>query len=219
MIKNIIFDIGNVLGDFIWKQTYEGFGFPSDVIERVAKATVLSAEWNEYDRGVWTDEQIIDAFVKNDPSVEQEIRYTQDHLTGIVKKNDYAIPWLTELKSQGYGLYYLSNFSKRIQDVCEDGLSFLPLMDGGIFSYKVHQIKPDREIYETLLRTYKLIAEECVFIDDREENVLAAKALGFSVIQFQNEIQARNELNRLIAHAVKENCFTSTVIRSYILES
>ena len=48
MIKNIIFDIGNVLVSFRWKEYYREFGYSNEIIERLEKATVLSPQWNEF---------------------------------------------------------------------------------------------------------------------------------------------------------------------------
>ena len=79
-----------------------------------------------------------------------------------------------------------------------DVLDFLPHMDGGVFSCYVQLIKPDPEIYRTLMDKYDLKAEECVFIDDREENVVAARELGMQAIRFENYAQARGELELLI---------------------
>ena len=56
-------------------------------------------------------------------------------------------------------------------------------------------VKPDREIYECLLKTYDLKAEECVFLDDRKENVEAARNIGMAGILFENYEQAWAELN------------------------
>ena len=51
MIKNVVFDIGNVLAGFVWKDFYESFGFSQEINEKLANATVRSALWNELDRG------------------------------------------------------------------------------------------------------------------------------------------------------------------------
>ena len=71
-------------------------------------------------------------------------------------------------------------------------------MDGVIVSYQYKVMKPDRSIYEILLNKYKLKAEECVFIDDRVENVEGAKKIGFYGIHFQSFEQASAELNELL---------------------
>ena len=49
-------------------------------------------------------------------------------------------------------------------------------LDGRLVSYEIHQVKPGREIYETLLKRYDLDAGECLFLDDRKENTDTAKA-------------------------------------------
>ena len=59
-------------------------------------------------------------------------------------------------------------------------------------------LKPQREIYETLLQKFQLEPEECVFIDDRLENVEGVKKAGFHGIQFHNYEQASSELNQLL---------------------
>ena len=60
--------------------------------------------------------------------------------------------------------------------------------DGGVASCEVHVNKPDPKIYKALLDKYSLKAEECVFIDDRLENVQAAFALGFAGIQMKDSV-------------------------------
>lgn len=60
--------------------------------------------------------------------------------------------------------------------------------DGGVASCEVHINKPDPKIYKALLDKYSLKAEECVFIDDRLENVQAAFALGFAGIQMKDSV-------------------------------
>lgn len=82
MIKNLIFDIGNVLVDYNWRGFLKAQGFEPEMVERIGKAAPLSKEWNEYDRGVWTDEEILDSFVKNDPEIEPELRKAYAKLPG-----------------------------------------------------------------------------------------------------------------------------------------
>ena len=51
MITTLIFDIGNVLAGFTWKEHFERFGYDEEMVERLAKATVKNQVWNEFDRG------------------------------------------------------------------------------------------------------------------------------------------------------------------------
>ncbi len=200
MIKNIIFDIGNVLTDFRWEGFLRDKGFDGEMFRRIAAATVLSGQWCEYDRGVWTDEQILEAFVKNDPEIEREIHLAFDDFKDLVTPRAYAIPWIQELKKKGYQVWYLSNFSRKAEAECADSLSFMPYMDGGILSYRDKLIKPDAAIYELLLSRFRLVAEESVFLDDTLANIEAAKNLGIHGIHFQTKEQAEEELHKLEVH-------------------
>lgn len=197
MIRNLIFDIGNVLTDFRWKEFLQDKGFDEEMIARIAAASVQNPLWCEFDRGTWTEEELMQAFVKEAPQLEKELHLAYDDIHGMVTPREYAIPWLQELKSKGYGVYYLSNFSKKAEVECSECLSFLPYMDGGILSYQEKLIKPDPAIYTLLLERYGLMAEESVFLDDTLANVEAARKLGIHGIWFQTKEQAEEELKRL----------------------
>lgn len=197
MIKNIIFDIGNVLSDFRWREFLRDKGLDEAMAERVAEASVKSPFWNEMDRGSLTDEQLIDGFVQNDPEIEEVIRRTFADIRGMVTPRAYAIPWIKELKSKGYRVYYLSNYSHKAVVDCKEALAFIPYTDGGILSYKELLIKPDPAIYELLLTRYGLAAEESVFLDDTMVNVEAAENVGIHGICFRSKEQAEEELRKL----------------------
>lgn len=197
MIKNIIFDIGNVLTDFRWADFLRDKGFDDEMIDRIAAASVRNPLWCELDRGVWTEEQLMEAFIKEAPELEKELHIAFDEVHGMVTPRAYAIPWIRELKDKGYRVWYLSNFSRKVELECSDCLSFMPLMDGGILSYRDHLIKPDAAIYQLLLDRYGLIADECVFLDDTLENVTAGEAMGIHGIHFKTKEQAEMELRRL----------------------
>lgn len=197
MIRNIVFDIGNVLSDFRWRGFLADKGFDEEMIERIAAATVYTGYWNEFDKGEWSDERIMEAFVSVDPEIGAQIHKAFDNVAGMVRIRDYAIPWIQELKQKGYQVYYLSNFARKAHAQCMDSLAFLPLMDGGILSYQDKVIKPGQEIYKLLLTRYGLKAKECVFLDDTLKNVEAARALGFQGIHFTSREQALLELKAM----------------------
>ena len=197
MITTIIFDIGNVLADFTWREHYASFGYDEAMVERIAKATVMNPAWNENDRGVMKIEDILQEFVDSDPEIEQDIRKVLDNVKTIVRRNDYAIPWIQNLKSKGYRLLYLSNFSEKAETECAYALDFIPYLDGGILSYQEKVIKPMPEIYELLIKRYNFVPEECVFIDDTVPNLVAAEKFGIHTIHFQNQAQAIEELRKL----------------------
>ena len=197
MIKTIIFDIGNVLTGFQWKKYYESFGFSKEIFDRLAAATTLNEDWNEYDRGILSDEQLLAEFIKNDPGIETEIRQVLTNISGMLERYDYAIPWIQELKKKGYRVLVLSNFSHKAYHDCAHTIDFLPYTDGGILSYREKCIKPEPEIYRRLIEKYNLIPEECVFLDDVQRNLDGAAAFGIHTILFQNQPLAKEELKKL----------------------
>lgn len=197
MIRTIIFDIGNVLTAFGWRDFMASFGFDPETEAKVCRATVESPFWCECDRGVLNDEEILNGFIRNDPSVEKELRRVYTDLHGIVTRLDYAIPWIRDLKQKGYRVLVLSNFSEKGWKENQDALDFMEYVDGGIISYRERLIKPDPAIYRLLLDRYGLKAEECVFLDDTADNVKAAEDMGMSGIVFKNREQALGELKKL----------------------
>ncbi|MCR5034285.1 MAG: HAD family phosphatase [Clostridia bacterium] len=190
MIKNIIFDIGRVLIGFEWKEYIRGL-FDEETGQKVTDAIWKDGRWYELDRGVLRKEEILESFYQAEPELKQEIRETFDRVGECLLRRDYAIPWIEELKARGFAVYFLSNYSEHLMRANPHVLDFLPHMDGGVFSCYVKLIKPDPAIYLCLLEKYGLKAEECLFIDDREENVAAARELGMQTVRFESHEQAR----------------------------
>ena len=84
-----------------------------------------------------------------------------------------------------------------ILSVNKKEMPFLKYMDGVIFSCDVNMLKPEHQIYENLLETFGLKADECVFIDDREENCQGARDVGIQAIQFTGFKQVTAELEKM----------------------
>jgi putative hydrolase of the HAD superfamily len=199
MIRNIVFDIGGVLVGFDWPSYISKYGFEPEKEKIISEAVISSPVWKELDRGVWTMEQIEDGFVAAAPQYEEEIRAVFQNSGGCIYRQAYAIPWITSLKERGYHVYFLSNYSEWMEEQTKEALDFLPYLDGGIFSCDVHQVKPDAEIYQSLLKKYPDIQpEESVFLDDLPANVEAARKLGFHGIVVKNQEQAAKELEELL---------------------
>ncbi len=203
MIKNIIFDIGNVLVDYCWREHIQGMGFQGETAERLGRAMMQSPIWNELDRGIWTNEELLDGFIANDPELEDEIRTVFSDLGTIVKERKGSSSWIRSLKTAGYQVYYLSNYSERVKQEAASELSFLKEMDGGIMSYTVQEIKPAPAIYRILFEKYGLLPEESVFLDDSEANVDTGRALGMQGILVRDVEQAKQELEKLLKEDAK----------------
>ena len=196
MIRSIVFDIGGVLADFRIKEFLADKGFDPVMIRRILKASLSSPFWGQFERGEISEEEALRGFAALDPEIENELRAAFSSVAGMLVIRDYAIPLIRKLKEAGYRLYYLSNYSKKAYDECGGSLAFMPLMDGGLISFKVGKTKPDPEMYQAFLETYLLQAETCIFIDDTAENVDAARQMGFNGIVFTSCEALLSELAR-----------------------
>jgi len=202
MIKNIIFDIGNVLASFRWKDLFADLGYTGEKFDRIAAATILHPTmWNEFDRSLMSDEEIIAKCIAREPEYEAEIRLIFEKTELLVEEYAYSRAWIRGLKERGYKVYLLSNYGRTSFEAARKHgrLSFLPLVDGAVISYEVQIVKPEPGIYRALLEKYNLNAEECVFLDDRADNIETAKELGFHGILVTGLEQAAEELENFIS--------------------
>ena len=98
------------------------------------------------------------------------------------------------MKQAGYRVYILSNYAKHTYDCTREALSFLSDVDGAVFSFQKHRIKPEPELYEALTEQYRLNPAECLFLDDKPENIETAKRLGWNGIVFTTYEEALQQL-------------------------
>lgn len=198
VINTVIFDIGGVLVGLGREKFFEGLGYDHEMSLRLLNATAGTKYWKEFDRGVLSEEEIIDLFVRNAPELETDIRRSMQNTHGLVYPLQTSIPWIERVKAGGRKALYLSNFSRKIERENQDAMKFLPHLDGGVFSCDVKMIKPDRDIYECLLQRYSLDPERCVFLDDTEANLVTAAELGIHTIHVQSHEQAAGELDAML---------------------
>lgn len=184
MIKNVILDVGKVLVEWEPEAAFQKLGFDADTARIVGEATVLSPDWNELDRSALSDEEMLAKFIANAPANEGEIRKLWDNIGLAIYQYDYAKSWIQRMRQNGYRVYILSNYARWTYEKTQEALSFLEDVDGALFSFQVQQIKPEPEIYQSLLKRFKLKPAECIFIDDRPENIDAALAQGICGVRF-----------------------------------
>ncbi len=198
MIKNIIFDLGNVLLRFRPKQLIMNTFENEKTCEVLMDTVFRTPEWLELDKGTMTESEAIQAFVMKAPEYEAEINKIMDIWTHALTPMDAHIHVLENLKSRGYNCYILSNFHKNAYELQRDQHSFFKYFDGGVVSAYVHQLKPDQDIYKSLLSKYELNPAQCLFLDDMKENIIAAQSLGIYGIQVTEEVNLQEEVDRLL---------------------
>ena len=186
MIRNMVFDIGNVLMGFRWKEYMRSlFGENEALIQTINQGIWHNGCWAAMDKGEMDGAATLRSAVAFAPQYEKEIKLTLDRVALAFHKFGYAIPWVQELKGMGLNVYYLSNYSAFSIAANPDVLDFIPCMDGGVFSFEVKAVKPEPEIYRCLCDKYGLKPEECLFTDDVPANVKGAQACGFQGIVFE----------------------------------
>ena len=197
MINTIIFDIGNVLMRFDYLPYVRDLLKDEHVRDKVNGAIWRSGYWNELDKGEDTD-RILSLMMAAEPQYAEQIRFTFENVGKCMHKAEYAIPWIKELKDQGYRVLYLSNYSEHTMQANPDVLDFLPFMDGGVFSCHVHLVKPDKRIFQKICDDYSLVPEECVFIDDNYENICAAQEFGLNSVHFTDYSEAKKKVSEYL---------------------
>ena len=196
MIKNIIFDVGKVLIDWYPHETMKKLGFNAKDIEAIDEILFQSGAWNEEDISIKNQTEKEEYFASLSSKYSDKIRLFYKHSMDSATLRDYTLPLLQSIKSAGYNTYILSNFGKGAKETLEKKgiFDFLKIVDGSLFSYEIHEIKPYPVIYKTLLEKYNLNAEECIFLDDVQKNIDGVTNVGINGILFNNLSQAIDEL-------------------------
>ena len=196
MIKNIIFDMGNVLIDFSPMQYVQKLNIKDkDEEQKIFNATYLNYKSIYMDYGMISDEEFVDHVVKGigeeyRDKIRKLILNWTDNLTPIEGMEELIV----ELKNKGYKLYLLSNASFNQHNYWEK-IPAHKYFDGKIVSCDVKEVKPFKEIYEALYKTYNIKPEESFFIDDLIINIFGANRTGMEGYVFTGDVgELRREL-------------------------
>lgn len=187
MIKNIIFDMGNVLIRFDQQYFINRLGVYGDDVTLLKREVFMSLEWVRMDRGALNEEE---AFRLIAPRLPQRLHDVAWKLICMwdrpILPIDGMYELVEELKGKGYGIYLLSNASVR-QHEYWPRIEASRFFDGTLISADHHVLKPQREIYELCLQTFGLKAEECFFVDDAPANIEGALCCGIPGAVFHGD--------------------------------
>ena len=195
MIKNVIFDYGNVLVD--WDPAYlflPVFGGDEEKC-RFFTDNVCNREWfTRMDRGEDMDKCVAELQAEY-PQYADAVAMFRDRWFEMCNGE---IPGMLEiiqdLKAKGVGVYGLTNWPAETFVEARRRFKTLASIDNYVVSSSVKLAKPEHEIFQLLLSKYNLKAEECVFIDDRKDNVNAAIALGMKGIVYPGTADGLSEI-------------------------
>ena len=197
LIRNIIFDIGNVLLNFKPEQFLKRFVNDEFRIKEFITNVVKSETWRSLDRGIISLQEAQDEYLERYPEERKLILIFFSHWQEMLTPITHNIKILRELKSNDYKIYLLSNYIKEAFDYVQDRNDFFSVVDGKAISCEINSAKPEAKIYQNLLEKYNLHPEQCVFIDDVESNVSQARSLNITTIHYLKDTDLRSELRKL----------------------
>lgn len=190
MIRNIVFDMGQVLVYFRPDIFIERLGVPQEDGALLMREVFRDREWVQLDRGTLTEEEALELICKRLP--ERLHGAAEELVCGWWKRPLLPVPGMAELiaglKQAGYGIYLLSNANRQLPKYFPR-IPGAEYFDGRIVSAEWLMIKPQREIYEKLYEVYGLNPRECFFIDDQPANVEGAYCTGMEGAVFDGDMQ------------------------------
>lgn len=184
MVKNVVLDMGNVLLDFNPEVSLNLYCYSEEEKEIIRRELFHGPEWKLGDKGEIKDKDRFDLVKIRVPVEHHEaLRNCADNWTICMTPLEGAREFCERIKDLGLGIYVLSNASDAFYEYFP---KFLPLdfFNGVFVSSNYRMLKPDVEIYKRFLKEYDLKPEECLFVDDMEVNVEAAKQAGMNAFRF-----------------------------------
>jgi len=184
-VSAVVFDVGNVLIEWDPRNLYRSL-IPDEAEREAFLAQVCSHDWNlEQDRGRLWAEAIAER-VALFPQHEALIRAYSDRWAEMVPGEvPGSVAILKALREAGVPLYAITNFSSEKFAEAQARFPFLTRFVDVVVSAEERLLKPDPAIYRVLLDRNGLRAEACLFIDDSERNVEAARAVGMQAHHFR----------------------------------
>lgn len=178
MIKNVIFDIGNVLIRWEPLKMCETICPDEAAAKKLCDSTYLSSKWQMLDAGTLDVASAIELSVEElGEEYRGYIERAYNDFVLLAAENPDGMNLARKLKEEGYTLYLASNFNERVYALAER-LSLFKMCSGHIFSFEEKIVKPAPEFFARLCDRYNLKYEECAFVDDLPQNVSGAKSLG-----------------------------------------
>ncbi|PNR96315.1 HAD family hydrolase [Petrotoga olearia] len=194
-MRNIVFDLGNVLFKFDPEEILDDL-FKDPLIKRKLKEAVFTTIiWKELDRGTLSFEEAKKIFNEKNPDLKEEINILLKEWKNYLHPITENIEILPKLKENNK-LFILSNFHEDAFNYIREKYSFFDIFDGMVISYKEKLLKPEKEIYQLLLNRFNLKPEETIFVDDIVENIQAAEELGIKGILYKDPESLRELFKR-----------------------
>lgn len=183
MIRNLVFDLGNVIVEYNPSQIVATLFKDEQERKLILQEVFLSKGWKQLDQGLITFEEHYQNVASRLPQYADEIEWL---LKNWYKDPRYLPGVYSMIKTISYydfDMYVLSNASELYYNHAQD-LEIFKFFTGITISAELKLLKPQKEIYDRFCQIHQLRPEECLFIDDQLENVLGARNAGWTAHQF-----------------------------------
>ena len=182
---DIILDMGNVLLEWNKDKILQGISDTKKDYLILDKTIFQSGLWERLDFGTMTREELVLKVVSMiGRTYQKKVEKVIWNWPNYIEIFTEVFPILSEVKKKGHRIFVLSNTSKVFYDLLEEQLSPIKeLLDGFVLSCDIKAIKPDLAMFEEILDKYQLDPTNCVFLDDIEDNTIAAQKLGIKSYQ------------------------------------
>jgi 2-haloacid dehalogenase len=193
--RTVIFDVGGVLVDWDPKHLYRKVFDDEDEMEQFL-AEVCTWEWHHrHDKGVPFSESI-PALTSAFPDHADLIAMWESRYLEMVAGEIVGMPAvLRDLHARGDRLIVLSNMPSEVWVPLTELFDWFSLFDGAVVSGDEKIVKPDPAIYRSLVERFGVDPAQSTFVDDRVENVDAARAMGFDAVLFTDAASLRDALD------------------------
>jgi putative hydrolase of the HAD superfamily len=197
-VRNVIFDLGGVLLDWNPDKIASRFESEPELRARLKEALFGHADWQLFDRGTFTEAELIERVRARTGRDTAEISAIIDAVRESLDEKPDTVKLLRALHQRGTDLFCLSNMPMSIYDHLRRRHVFWDAFRGIVISGEVRMMKPEPEVFAHLLEKYELRPDETVFVDDLSANVDAARRVGLHGILFKDAAQCRSELDPLL---------------------
>ncbi|MBT3755867.1 MAG: HAD family phosphatase [Candidatus Cloacimonetes bacterium] len=192
-MKNIIFDLGKVLVDYDFDVFYKELDYEPK-LETLMESTIPVLEFEAGKLSRQEFYQKLKDIYKFEHNIEEFEKIWCSVFTELTELVDFA----KELKKD-YNIYVLSNTDEiHFNSIWEQFPALHFFEDNLMLSYELDSVKPQKEIYERALNMFNLKPEECLFIDDKQENISGAKRMGITGILFTNATETKRKIKELL---------------------
>ena len=184
---DIILDMGNVLLEWNKDKILQGVSDTKKDYLILDKTIFQSGLWEKLDFGTMTREELVLEVVSMiGNTYQKKVEEVIWNWPSYIDIYTEVFPVLSELKKKGHRIFVLSNTSKVFYDLLDEQLSPLKeVLDGFVLSCDIKAIKPDLAMFKEILDKYQLDPTHCVFLDDIEDNKMAAEKLGIKSYQIK----------------------------------